>query len=84
MNMSGAAKSVMDAALALSPEERAQLAEKLLESLDEDMDEQVDQAQIDAAWAQEAERRMADYRAGKIGSVPAEELFATLRTKYTK
>jgi putative addiction module component (TIGR02574 family) len=79
--VSDASKSILDTALALSSEERAELAEKLLESFEAD-DEQVDSAQIDAAWGREAQRRMADYRAGKIGSVPIEEIFGMLWTKY--
>ena len=35
----------------------------------------------DRLWAEEAERRFADYKAGKIEVVPADEVFARLRAR---
>ncbi|HEX7151957.1 MAG TPA: addiction module protein [Thermoanaerobaculia bacterium] len=55
---------------------RAELASQLLDSLDELSEEESDQL-----WAQEAERRYAEYKAGKIEAVPAEEVFARLRAR---
>ena len=59
----------------LSPEERAQLADALLESLRE---ERI--AEVEAAWAVEIERRVAAHRRGEAKLVPAEEVFAKART----
>lgn len=36
---------------------------------------QKSQAEIDRLWLEEAERRLAAYRAGKLETVPAEEIF---------
>ena len=57
-------------ARALSPEDRAQPAEKLLESLHEDTD-----PDIEAAWDAEIRRRVAEVESGAVKLVPAEEVF---------
>lgn len=59
-------------ALALSPDERAALANTLLDSI-EGTDETVQ-----AAWDDEVERRIADLKAGKAVTVPLEELHREL------
>jgi putative addiction module component (TIGR02574 family) len=51
----GIRDAVLDAALKLSIEDGAQIAEKLIESLDP-----ADQEQIEASWVDEVERRMAE------------------------
>ena len=61
-------------ARSLSPEERAQLVDALLESLRE---ERI--AEVEAAWAAEIERRVAAYKRGEAKLVPAEEVFAKAR-----
>ena len=60
--------ALVNAALALPPESRAALAEKLLESLPEDT-----QAEIDAAWGAEIDRRIREFDEGKVKGIPAEE-----------
>ncbi len=56
-------------ALKLDPAERFDLVEQVLHSLDRpDPD-------IDRIWIDEAERRLAAYRAGKVQGVLAEEIF---------
>ena len=69
-------KDIAAEALELPITARAELASRLLDSLDDLSEEENDQL-----WAQEAERRYADYKAGKIESVPAEEVFARLRSR---
>jgi putative addiction module component (TIGR02574 family) len=59
----------------LSAEERAQLADALLESL---RGEKI--AEVEAAWAVEIERRVSAYERGEAKLVPAEEVFAKART----
>jgi putative addiction module component (TIGR02574 family) len=64
-------------ALVLSDEERAALAGRLLESLDRsEPDEGVEEA-----WAAEIERRMADYRAGRLKTIPWSEARAYLHRR---
>jgi len=57
----------------LSADDRAELAGLLLESIDEPADEGVEEA-----WAAEIERRMAEYRAGRVKTIPWSELRARL------
>ncbi len=59
-------------ALKLSVEERARLADRLLASLSED-------AEIDEAWAQDVERRIAEIESGRAQLVPAAEAIARAR-----
>ena len=70
--------TVLEAALNLPPENRVTLAEKLLESLDAR-----DQAEIDAAWGAEGERRLAAIERGEARTVPAEEVFRSLKERKT-
>jgi putative addiction module component (TIGR02574 family) len=72
--MTQATQRLLEQALALPAEEKIKLAEELLASLDP-----ADQKEIDAAWAEEAERRLADYRAGRAKAIDAEEVFRELR-----
>ncbi|MSQ06716.1 MAG: addiction module antitoxin RelB [Dehalococcoidia bacterium] len=48
-------------AMELPPRERAVLAERLLATLEDG-----DDGDVEGLWLQEAEKRYADYRAGKI------------------
>jgi putative addiction module component (TIGR02574 family) len=66
--MSPEVSELLKRALALSVDERAALANTLLDSLEE-----TDQA-VQAAWDEEVARRMNDLRAGKALTVPWEEL----------
>lgn len=59
-------------ALALAPEERAQLADRLINSLFDDQD-------IEEAWAVEVERRIKDIESGRTRLVPASEAIARAR-----
>jgi len=68
--MNTSLKQVEEQALSLSPEERARLAEVMLESLTEPL------ADIEQAWAQEIEERVAAFDRGDIPSYPAEDVFA--------
>ena len=58
----------------LSPDERAQLVDVLLNSLRE-----VQVAEDEAAWAVEIERRVVAYETGDAKLVPAEDVFAKAR-----
>ena len=61
-------------AKALTAEERARLAEVLLESLQD-----APIADIEAAWDREIEQRTAAYDRGELQTVSAEEVFAEAR-----
>lgn len=57
-------------ALALGPADRAALAQILLSSLDDS------DARFDAVWLQEAEDRLAAFRAGEMDAIPLDEVRA--------
>lgn len=63
-------------ALSLPPGARAMLADHLLESLDWEK-----QDEVDAAWAEEAERRMQEIRDGKVQTIDGEQVMRELRTR---
>lgn len=66
-------KQIEEQARALSAEDRAKLAASLLESL------QPSVSKIEAAWAEEIERRIAAFDRGEIAAYPAEDVFADAR-----
>ena len=74
--MSRDLKEIAAEALQLPLTSRAELASQLLDSL-EDLSEK----ENEQLWAQEAERRYAEYKAGSIEAVPAEEVFARMRAR---
>ena len=69
-------KDIAAEALELPVTARAELASQLLDSLDD-----LSEEENDRLWALEAERRYAEYKAGKIEGVPAEEVFERLRSR---
>ena len=67
---------LLRAALSLSPEARAQLADQLLASLDGE-----NQKDIDAAWGEEAERRIQEIKEGKVETIDGELVMKELRSR---
>lgn len=63
---------IIQQALRLEPSKRFEVVEKILHSLDQPDPE------IEKAWLEEAERRLAEYRAGNSRSIPAEDVFGSL------
>lgn len=61
-------------ACTLLPEERAQLAEILLESLHDSS-----RSEIEAEWEREIEKRVAAFDKGGLQTYPAEDVFAEAR-----
>ena len=64
-------------ALALSPEDRARLVVCLLESLDASTDSA---EEVEKLWLLEAERRFQEIRTGVVKGIPAEKVFADIRS----
>lgn len=58
----------------LAVEERAQLAQELLESVERDAD-----PEVQAAWETEIAERVVKYERGEANLIPAEEVFAAAR-----
>jgi putative addiction module component (TIGR02574 family) len=71
--MSRAVEELYEQASHLPEEDRAELAGKLLESIEDPPDEGIEEA-----WAAEIERRMVEYRAGRVKTIPWSEVRAHL------
>ncbi len=72
--MSETLKALEAQARSLSPEERARLADLLLESLRD-----APLADIEQAWGREIEQRIAAYDRGELPAFSAESVFAEAR-----
>ena len=73
--MTISAEKVAELALALTRDERAVLADRLVESLDPMGD-----AELRAFWAVEAVRRLDDVRSGRIDTVSLAEVKAQIES----
>lgn len=60
---------ILKNAMSLDVHDRAALAEKLLASL-----EQLTDQEAERIWADEAQRRLKEYRSGRSKAVPAQEI----------
>lgn len=69
------------AALRLTAEERARLAVRLLESLEQEANDSPDE--IEKLWLATAERRFQELHDGVVEGIPADKVFAELRSKYS-
>lgn len=74
--MTQQASELLQKALSLSEEERAELAGSLIESLDSTVDEAAE-----AAWNQEIARRIQDLDSGKAKTVPWEAVQSRISSK---
>jgi putative addiction module component (TIGR02574 family) len=72
--MSPTFSEIEEQAKSLPPEERARLAESLLESLQPERS-----PEVEAAWEQEIQRRVAAYRSGEEQVIDGETVLAELR-----
>ena len=64
--------------LNLPPEERAELAHKLIVSIDNAIDKEAE-----AAWDVEIEKRANEIKSGKAKGRAAEDILAEIRTQYS-
>jgi len=71
--MTASFNEIEEQAKALAAEDRAKLAETLLESL------QAPLSEIEAAWAQEIEERIAEFDRDETQAYAAEDVFAAAR-----
>ena len=77
--MSTRADTILDTALELPSRERAWLASELIASLDEEKD-----SDVEAAWADEIERRISEVESGEAHTSSWEEAQARIRAKLAK
>ena len=73
--MAKPARELESKALRLPRRERARLAQRLISSLDRELD-----ADVEKLWLQEAERRLAELKSGKIAGIPAEKVIRKARS----
>lgn len=71
--MSTSLQQIEEQAQALEAEDRAKLAESMIESL------RIPVTEVENAWAGEIERRVAAFDRGEIPSYAAEDVFAEAR-----
>ena len=76
--MTQQASELLQKALSLSEEERAELAGSRIESLDSKIDEDAE-----AEWNREIARRIADRDSGKVKTVPWEAVRSRISSKLT-
>jgi putative addiction module component (TIGR02574 family) len=62
-------ENIISAAMSLPPESKVKLARQLLDSL-----RGPDEKDVDEVWAVEIERRIDEYEAGKVQTIPAEQV----------
>lgn len=72
--MTATLKQIEQEILQLTPVQRAELADFIVESLDSRPAEE-----IQDLWLAEATRRLAEVRSGKVETIPAEEVLAEAR-----
>lgn len=77
--MAHSLKELTEEALQLTPDERVTLAESLLLTIDEAHDRMVDEAII-----VELERRLEDFRTGKVKGIPADQALREIRAALKK
>lgn len=68
---------VLEEALKLSPNERAEVAEQLIASLDEMPD-----ADVEQAWQEEVQRRLQQVERGEVELIDSDTVMAELRKKH--
>jgi putative addiction module component (TIGR02574 family) len=66
-------KEIVEAVLQLPPEQREEVINDLWASLDGDLGEE---------WEEEIQRRVQDVDAGRVKTIPAEEVFSRLEHRF--
>ena len=72
-------KRIESEALELSSSDRAELASRLIASLDDETPD--DPVEVERSWDEEIRRRLAELDAGTAELIPADEVFAELRSR---
>ena len=77
-------QTIVDEVRKLSREERDEVMRALASVADDDEAPEGTPAEIEAAWVQEVERRIAADQRGEVQWIPADQVMAELRAKYGK
>jgi putative addiction module component (TIGR02574 family) len=75
--MSQIASDWMNLLAVLPPDDRAEIAQRLIDSLDEPAD-----PDWETAWADELKKRAERMKDGSVQGIPLDEVMTTLRRKY--
>jgi putative addiction module component (TIGR02574 family) len=75
-------EELLEQALQLPSNEKEQIARALYESLAAEEDEEGDPAEVEAAWADEIQRRVEEIRTGAVETIPADVVMAELRARF--
>ena len=75
-DMSTQAEHVLQTALNLDPNDRAEIAASLIASLDPQKDQD-----IESAWAEEIKRRVEQIDKGEVQLIPADEVMQSMRDR---
>jgi putative addiction module component (TIGR02574 family) len=78
--MSAGLERLKSEAAGLTAQERAELAQFLIQSLDPD--DTADEEEVAASWEAELARRVEEIDNGTEPGIPAEQVFSELREKY--
>ena len=70
-------KDLIDEALSLPIEERAQVVDSILRSMNPS------ESEIDRKWAQTAKQRLSELRSGKTTGIPGDEVFNKIWKRYS-
>jgi len=76
--MSMSPQQVEADALGLPANERARLAQRLIESLDEEIEDPVE---VERTWEAEIQSRLDEYRTGNVQTTPAADVFSEARRR---
>ena len=77
--MSSSSEQILKDALALPPQERAALLDRLLMSFQSSPD-----PNLEELWLREAEERLEAYERGELKAVPVEEVFERIKQRRVK
>jgi putative addiction module component (TIGR02574 family) len=75
-------EELLEQALRLPSDEQEKIARALYEHLAAEEDEDEDPAEVEAAWAEEIERRVEEIRDGTVQTIPADVVMAELRARF--
>lgn len=76
LSMTSTVRQIANSALALSVQERGELAHVIIASIDEDRND------WHPDWDIELKKRVGEIRQGKVKGIPVDEVFAKLEEKY--
>jgi putative addiction module component (TIGR02574 family) len=75
-------EELLEKALQLPSDEKERIARALYENLADEEEEDEDPAEVEAAWAEEIQRRVEEIRNGTVETIPADEVMAELGARY--